>query len=177
MNRNSEHIPLLSASPRVITIRGAGKAFSAGTDLKEMPEPGKEYDIGEVQLWYHQMSRSFSDVVLEMRRIPQSIIAAVRGPANGGGFSLTLAGDVRIAGESAGFDAAFVRIGYSACDMGDSYFMARLFDRNPLPPVGCRSSVMAQNSWNSSKTKTNRRRPHNGTERSLSSSDRKIGGA
>ena len=72
------------------------------------------------------MSRSFSDVVLKMRRIPQPIIAAVRGPASGAGFSFTLAGDVRIAGESAGFNAAFVRIGYSACDMGASYFLPRL---------------------------------------------------
>ena len=94
---------------RIIILRGAGKAFSAGTDLDGMIEAQKDYDPagrGEVQFWYQYMSRTFSNVVLKMRKIPQPIIAAVRGPATGGGFSLTLASDVRIAGESARFNAA-----------------------------------------------------------------------
>jgi enoyl-CoA hydratase/carnithine racemase len=51
--------------------------------------------------------------------------AAVRGPASGGGFALALAADVRLAGESARFNAAFIKIGLSACDMGVSYFLPR----------------------------------------------------
>ena len=52
---------------RVIIIRGAGRAFSAGTDLEGMTEAQKDYDPegkGEVQFWYHHMSRTFSNVVL-----------------------------------------------------------------------------------------------------------------
>ena len=66
-----------------------------------------------------------SDLVVAMRRAPQPFIAAIRGPVAGGGFALALACDVRIAGESARFNAAFIRIGLSACDMGVSYFLPR----------------------------------------------------
>ena len=61
-----------------------------------------------------------------MRRAPQPIIAAVHGPACGGGFAMALAADVRIAGESARMNAAFIRIGLSACDVGVSYFLPRI---------------------------------------------------
>ena len=61
-----------------------------------------------------------------MRRAPQVFISAVHGPACGGGFALALASDVRIAGESARMNAAFIRIGLSACDVGVSYFLPRL---------------------------------------------------
>ena len=61
-----------------------------------------------------------------MRRCPQPIISLVQGPACGGGFSFVLASDIRVAGESARMNAAFIRIGLSACDMGSSYFLPRL---------------------------------------------------
>ena len=50
----------------------------------------------------------------------------VQGPACGGGFALALASDIRIAGQSARMNAAFIRIGLSACDIGVSYFLPRL---------------------------------------------------
>jgi enoyl-CoA hydratase len=61
-----------------------------------------------------------------MRRLPQVFIACVHGPACGGGFALALASDVRLAGSSARMNAAFIRIGLSACDIGVSYFLPRL---------------------------------------------------
>ena len=61
-----------------------------------------------------------------MRRAPQPIIAAVHGAAAGGGFAIALAADVRVAGESARMNAAFIRLGLSACDIGVSYFLPRL---------------------------------------------------
>jgi enoyl-CoA hydratase len=70
--------------------------------------------------------RRISEIVLLMRRAPQPIIACVQGPACGGGFALALASDVRIAGESARMNAAFIRIGLSGCDVGVSYFLPRL---------------------------------------------------
>jgi len=69
--------------------------------------------------------RHISELVLLMRRAPQPIIAAVRGAAAGGGFAIALAADVRIAGESARMNAAFIRLGLSACDVGVSYFLPR----------------------------------------------------
>ena len=50
----------------------------------------------------------------------------MHGPACGGGFAFALASDIRIAGESARMNAAFIRIGLSACDIGVSYFLPRL---------------------------------------------------
>jgi enoyl-CoA hydratase/carnithine racemase len=61
-----------------------------------------------------------------MRRCPQPIVALVQGAACGGGFSFVLAADIRIAGKSAKMNAAFIRLGLSACDMGSSYFLPRL---------------------------------------------------
>ena len=61
-----------------------------------------------------------------MRRCPQPIVALLHGPACGGGFAFALASDIRIAGESTRMNAAFIRIGLSACDMGTSYFLPRL---------------------------------------------------
>jgi enoyl-CoA hydratase len=54
------------------------------------------------------------------------VIAAVNGPAAGGGLALALASDVRIAAESARFNVAFVRIGLSGCDIGVSWLLPRL---------------------------------------------------
>lgn len=54
------------------------------------------------------------------------MIAAVNGPASGGGFALVLGSDIRIAARSARFNAAFVRIGLSACDIGTSWLLPRL---------------------------------------------------
>ena len=61
-----------------------------------------------------------------MRRLPQVFIALVHGPACGGGFMLALASDIRIAGESARMNAAFIKLGLSGCDVGVSYLLPRL---------------------------------------------------
>jgi len=66
------------------------------------------------------------ETVLRMRRAPQPVIACVHGAASGGGFAIALAADVRIGGESARMNAAFVRLGLSGCDMGVSYFLPRI---------------------------------------------------
>jgi enoyl-CoA hydratase len=61
-----------------------------------------------------------------LRRIPQPVIAAVNGPAVGGGFALALFSDVRIAAASARFGVQFIRVGLSGCDVGVSYALPRL---------------------------------------------------
>jgi enoyl-CoA hydratase len=65
-------------------------------------------------------------LVPKLRGLRQPVIAAVNGPAAGGGFALALASDVRIASESARFNVAFVRIGLSGCDIGVSWMLPRL---------------------------------------------------
>ena len=109
---------------RVVAMRGEGRAFCAGLDLKEHSGGGgaqpRTISAGL------RGQRQVSEIVMLMRRAPQPIIAAVHGAACGGGFAMALAADVRIAGESARMNAAFIRLGLSACDVGVSYFLPRL---------------------------------------------------
>ncbi|NBC23401.1 MAG: enoyl-CoA hydratase/isomerase family protein [Gammaproteobacteria bacterium] len=108
-------------SVRAVVLRGAGRGFCAGLDLKEerSDEPGGAVTGLRVQ-------RRVSEIVMRMRRAPQPIISLIHGPASGGGFALALASDIRIAGPKARMNAAFIRIGLTACDVGVSYFLPRL---------------------------------------------------
>jgi enoyl-CoA hydratase len=63
---------------------------------------------------------------MRMRRAPQPIVSLLQGPASGGGFALALASDIRFASPGARMNAAFIRIGLTACDVGASYFLPRL---------------------------------------------------
>ena len=65
-----------------------------------------------------------------MRRCPQPIISCIQGAASGGGFAFALASDIRILAEDARMNAAFIRIGLSACDMGVSYFLPRMIGQS-----------------------------------------------
>jgi enoyl-CoA hydratase len=105
---------------RVVVLRGAGRAFCAGLDLKDPPSGTGGVPEGM------RLQRGISKLVMQIRRLPQPFIACVHGPACGGGFALALASDVRLAGESARMNAAFIRVGLSACDIGVSYFLPRL---------------------------------------------------
>jgi enoyl-CoA hydratase/carnithine racemase len=108
---------------RVVVMKGAGRAFCAGLDIKERDTRGEE----EVPFGGGFGFQGFlADVYIKMRRCPQPIISLIHGPACGGGFAFALASDIRIAGESARMNAAFIRIGLSACDMGVSYFLPRI---------------------------------------------------
>jgi enoyl-CoA hydratase/carnithine racemase len=111
---------------RVVILKGAGRAFCAGLDLKEASQPGELAGDGNRVAAGLRGQRRISELVIAMRRAPQPFIACVKGAASGGGFALALAADVRIAGESARMNAAFIRIGLSACDVGVSYFLPRL---------------------------------------------------
>lgn len=106
---------------RIIVMRGSGRSFCAGLDIKEFSKTSEQPFSGGMGLQSY-----LSDVYAMMRRCPQPIISLVQGAACGGGFSFALASDIRIAGESAKMNAAYIKVGLSACDMGASYFLPRL---------------------------------------------------
>ncbi len=108
---------------RVVVLRGAGRGFCAGLDLKESAGGGN--GAGSVSSGLRGQRR-IAELMLKMHRLPQVFICCVHGAAAGGGFALALASDIRLAGESARMNAAFIRIGLSACDVGVSYFLPRI---------------------------------------------------
>jgi enoyl-CoA hydratase len=111
---------------RVIVITGAGRGFCAGLDLGgfgSAPDTGQ--GAGRVQQGF-AVQQHIAALIPRLRRLRQPVIAAVNGPASGGGFALVLGSDIRIAARSARFNAAFVRIGLSACDIGTSWLLPRL---------------------------------------------------
>jgi enoyl-CoA hydratase len=110
---------------RAMILTGAGRGFCAGLDLHGYGDaPGNDgSDQARDRLGNQEhMSR----LILELRAVPQPVIAAVNGPAAGFGLALALGSDIRFAAESAVFRAAFINIGVSNCDMGTSWLLPRL---------------------------------------------------
>jgi enoyl-CoA hydratase len=102
-----------SRDVRVVVLTGSGRGFCAGLDLGGYGEaPGFEWK-GSVEKGF-AVQKHIASLIPKMRSIPQPIIAAVNGPAAGGGFALVLGSDLRICSETARFNAAFIRIGLSA---------------------------------------------------------------
>lgn len=106
---------------RIVVMKGAGRAYCAGLDIKAHSD-GNQPPFGGG----FGFQGYLADVYIKMRRCPQPIISLIHGPACGGGFAFALASDIRIGGESMRMNAAFIKLGLSACDMGVSYFLPRL---------------------------------------------------
>jgi enoyl-CoA hydratase len=110
---------------RVVVLTGAGRGFCAGLDLSGYgTAPGMAH-TGKVESGF-ATQKHIASLIPHMRSLPQPIIAAVNGPAAGGGFALVLGSDIRMASHQAKFNAAFIRIGLSACDIGTSWLLPRL---------------------------------------------------
>ena len=107
---------------RVVVLRGAGRAFCAGLDIKA----SSGATIGRDADAMLRNQREFSGLVMRMRRCLQPVIGLLHGHAAGGGFSIALGCDVRIAAEGTKMNCAFIRIGLSGCEMGASYHLPRL---------------------------------------------------
>ncbi|MEJ8825348.1 enoyl-CoA hydratase-related protein [Variovorax humicola] len=114
---------LRARSPtRVVILRGAGRAFCAGLDLKDFQSGGASKGVSEML----EFQKNVRDIMIAMRRCPQPVISIVNGSASGGGFALALASDIRLATTDARMNASFIRLGLSGCDVGVSYFLPRM---------------------------------------------------
>jgi enoyl-CoA hydratase len=108
----------------VVVLTGAGRAFCAGLDLEDKaPPPGSE-GMGLPRLAMRAMGY-MSGVVPAMRSLPQPVIAAVNGPAYGGGMCMTLGADIRVASDAAIFCGAGVLNGLTASELGVTYLLPR----------------------------------------------------
>ena len=106
---------------RAVVLTGAGRGFCAGGDLELLRDARSRNAGSELE----GLVRSGKEIALEICSMPKPVVAAVNGPAAGGGMNLALACDVRIASDQASFCEAFARIGLFP-DFGGMYFLPRL---------------------------------------------------
>lgn len=106
---------------RVAVITGAGRGFCAGGDIQQM----KELNTGFHSAAFRGFLEAGHVLVRKLRALPKPVVASVNGPAAGGGVSLALACDLRIASEQASFTQAFTKLGLHP-DWGGSFNLPRL---------------------------------------------------
>ena len=109
---------------RALILTGAGNAFCAGGDVTWFRK-GVESEEIDLPSDVRRGAEVLHQAIIDLRRIPYPVIAAVNGPAAGAGFSLALACDIRIAAGTAFFAPAYGRIGASP-DGGMTYFLPRV---------------------------------------------------
>jgi 2-(1,2-epoxy-1,2-dihydrophenyl)acetyl-CoA isomerase len=107
-------------SVRGLVISGEGKAFCAGGDVKWMIEHPDGPARG-----IHKLAASYHQAIVEIRRMPKPVIAAINGIAAGGGFSLALACDFRVMSRSAVLRQAYTSNGLCP-DGGGTFTLPRL---------------------------------------------------
>jgi 2-(1,2-epoxy-1,2-dihydrophenyl)acetyl-CoA isomerase len=106
---------------RAVVLTGAGRAFSAGADLKDLSGREERTDDGHPNV-RKVLTDRYHPIITAIRTMPKPVLAAVNGPAVGIGLSLALASDLVVASESAYFLLAFVNIGLVP-DGGSSLFV------------------------------------------------------
>src|SRR6476660_4823162 len=110
---------------RAVILTGAGRGFCAGLDLGGYgASPGNDGSDEPRDRLANQ--EHMSRLILELRGLPQPVIAAVNGPAAGFGLALAIGSDIRYAASEAVFRVAFINIGVSNCDMATSWLLPRL---------------------------------------------------
>ena len=115
---------------RVVVLTGAGRGFCSGLDLTA-PAPADAGGGTEFPRSGMRWQERIADLTARIHRLRQPVIAAVNGPAYGGGFGIALACDIRIASESARFCTQFIKLGLGGCDIGVSYTLPRIVGAGP----------------------------------------------
>jgi enoyl-CoA hydratase len=110
---------------KVAVLTGAGRGFCAGLDLRDFGTPPAAGEHPHAPAGTGGQS-FMANLTQHIRATPQIVLAAVNGPAFGGGLSLALACDLRIAARSATFCSAFIKTGLTGTDIGVTYLLPRL---------------------------------------------------
>ena len=109
---------------RVVVLTGAGRAFCSGLELEHAGLPPGTDDLGRHRLGMRAMEY-MGGIVPALRALPQPVIAAIHGPAYGGGMCLSLGADIRLAGESAVFCGAGISNGLTGAELGVTWLLPR----------------------------------------------------
>jgi len=104
---------------RVIILRGEGRAFSSGGDIKVMEKMLDQDAYTFMKEWIRRVHL----LEMQLRTVPKPVIASIHGVASGQGMNMALACDLRIASESASFNQSFVKLGLTS---EGTYFLPRL---------------------------------------------------
>lgn len=112
------------ADVSVLVITGAGSAFSAGGNIRDMAERGGDF-AGDVAECADRYRKGIQRIPLVMEAVEVPVIAAVNGPAIGAGFDLANMADIRIASDRAKFGETFLNLGIIPGD-GGAWLMQRL---------------------------------------------------
>ena len=108
---------------RAVVLTGAGRAFCAGGDLREMQRIAEKE--GRLEAFFDEPLSLIHDCVRLIRETPLPVIAAVNGVATGGGCNFALACDIVLASERAQFNQAFIKVGLTP-DCGGTFILPRL---------------------------------------------------
>jgi 2-(1,2-epoxy-1,2-dihydrophenyl)acetyl-CoA isomerase len=108
---------------RAAILTGAGRAFCAGGDLREMQQIAEQ--TGNTSAFFEEPLENLHSCIQTIRETQLPFVAAVNGVCAGAGTNFALACDIVFAGESATFNEGFVKIGLTP-DCGGTYFLPRL---------------------------------------------------
>src|SRR5262245_52955960 len=115
---------------RVVVLTGAGRGFCSGLDLTDLDATGRGDGL-EFQRSGMRWQERIANLTAKINRLRQPLIAAVNGPAYGGGLGIAAACDIRIAARSARFCTQFIKLGLGGCDIGVSYTLPRIVGAGP----------------------------------------------
>ncbi len=121
---------------RCVILKGEGRVFCSGADLRYVQEKGSEHDFSylkpETLETHASFGQSFKEIleyihstISEIRRAPKPFIAAVNGIAAAGGFGIAMSCDLVFASEQASFEWAYPKTGLTGAE-SSTFFLPRL---------------------------------------------------
>ena len=146
---------------RAVILTGSENCFCAGMDLHEMHTTSNA-ELAVAQQQWHTDAMAYRDLLFQILRFPKPVIAAINGPAIGGGAGLACASDIVIAGHSAQFGVpatkrgivagevvplVWFRIGSCQAPFAADVKLPNTFAKGALFGVHCRDTVPINRWW------------------------------